>query len=100
MDFANARQGSETGNHQRTNIMSTFEKNANIDTILSTGLLAVAMAWVALAAAQAPVTGDLVRAVPAYVDYVTGSAQHAHANGAGVSSPAVSEVTATSTANS
>jgi hypothetical protein len=91
MDIATTTQGGETETDQRKNIMKTFEKSASIDTFLSAGLLAVGMAWVALAAAQAPETRNIARALPAYVDTVTAGTLHAREHGSGVSSATVSQ---------
>ncbi len=43
--------------------MKNFETNSRTDTVLSGGLIAIGILWVALAAIQAPAPGD---AAPAY----------------------------------
>jgi hypothetical protein len=54
MDTATANaQGRSERTYWRTT-MKNFENNLRKDTILNTGLLAIAIAWVALAAVQVP----------------------------------------------
>jgi hypothetical protein len=91
MDFATDRHRSEPENAKKGTIMKTFEKNPTLDNFLTAGLLAAGIAWVALAAAQAPATAQMARAIPAYVNATATGTVHAQGSGVGVSSATPSD---------